>query len=127
MVLTSGGIKGFEAVNMKLNRQIKAIKNRSLGGLIEGAAIIRRDMDQTPPLVPILTGNLRASWSTLPFFKGKEVGLLIGFTANYAVLVHEDLGRKFQRPGAGAKFFEASFFRNQQEVLKAVQRKATIR
>ena len=127
MTLTSGGIRGFEQVNTNLNAQIAKIKGKSMAGLIEGAIIIRRDMDRTPPLIPLLTGNLRGSWGTLPYVEGKEFGLLIGFTANYAVPVHETLGKKFQRPGAGPKFFEASFFRNQHEVLKAIQRNARIR
>jgi hypothetical protein len=124
--MATTNIKGFSQVNANLNRQIKGIKNRSLAGLYEGATIIQKDMDRTPPLVPIHTGTLRQSWAAVPYFKGKQFGLIIGFTANYAALVHEDMERQFRRPGAGAKFFEASFFRNQYEVLKAVQRNAII-
>ncbi len=124
--MVSGSIKGFAEVQKNLNKQIKKIEGASMAGLIEGAIIIRRDMDRTPPLIPILTGNLRDSWFTETFYKGKSFGLTMGFTANYAVYVHESVGRSFQRPGSGPKFFQASLFRNQHEVLKAVQRNAQI-
>ena len=52
---------GIETVMKNLNREITKIKNRSMAGLIQAAIIIRRDMDKTPPLIPIDLGNLRAS------------------------------------------------------------------
>lgn len=55
-------LKGVENVMRNLNREIKAIKGRSMAGLIRAAIFIRRDVDNTPPLIPVNTGNLRASW-----------------------------------------------------------------
>jgi hypothetical protein len=74
-------IEGFEEVMSNLNKEIQAIEGRTLQGLIKAAIIIRRDMDHTPPLIPVLTGNLRASWfvvsakglkSENPTFTGDE-------------------------------------------------------
>jgi hypothetical protein len=73
------GIKGFDEVIRNLNAEIEQIKERSMKGLIKSAIIIRRDMDRTPPLIPVDKGNLRASWfvvttkgleSAKPAFKG---------------------------------------------------------
>src|SRR6056297_118046 len=36
----------------------------------------------------------------------KQPVVRLGFSANYAWYVHEMVGANFQRPGAGAKFFE---------------------
>lgn len=75
------GIKGFDELFRNLNAEISSIKERSMNGLIKAAIIIRRDMDKTPPLIPVDTGNLRASWfvmtakglkSDKPAFKALE-------------------------------------------------------
>jgi len=54
--------------------------------------------------------------------------LIMGFGANYAVYVHENVGANFtgkgegdRRQGAGAKFLEASLNRNKAEVLKILR------
>lgn len=58
------GIKGADIVMNNLNREIQNIKGASMKGLILSAILIRRDMEDTPPLIPVDTGNLRASWFT---------------------------------------------------------------
>jgi len=82
MGMTSN-IQGVDVLMANLNKEIQLIKGRSLKGLIKAAIIIRRDMDHTPPLIPVLTGNLRASWfvvsakkleTATPSFAGKEAG-----------------------------------------------------
>ena len=153
------GIKGMDIVLSNLNREILAIKARSTVGLIEAAIVIRRDMDKTPPLIPIDLGNLRASWFTVTghgfgagsrggqqsgSFVGPQAGelsaarstaisegraiasafkgpmVVMGFSANYAMWVHENMGATFQRPGAGPKFFEASLKRNKKKILQII-------
>ena len=61
-----------------LNKQVLAIKGRSMGGLIRGVALIRRDMDSTPPLIPVDWGNLRASW-----FSVSGTGAVTGGSAGF--------------------------------------------
>jgi len=51
-------------------------------------------------------------------------GLVMGFTANYAVHVHENAGANFKRPGAGAYFFEASLNRNKAAGLELIRKNA---
>lgn len=55
------GLEGLDAVIANLNREVSKIKGRSLKGLIRAAIVVRRDMDKTPPLIPIDIGNLRGS------------------------------------------------------------------
>ena len=138
-------IKGLDKVMGNLNREIQAIKGRSMQGLIKAAILIRADMDKTPPLIPIDTGNLRASWNPgIPIKKGNEIGITIGFSANYAVFVHEMVDADFTsarwrykkgkkrkwytpRAGSGAKFFEYSIKRNEKEVLLIIANNAQIK
>lgn len=120
-------IQGLDAVIKNLNREIVAIEGRSLKGLILAAALIRRDMDQTPPLIPVDTGNMRASWFVTPGQGLKGPYVSCGFSANYSVFVHENLKAVFQRPGAGAKFFQASINRNKKNILGVIREEARIR
>jgi hypothetical protein len=58
-------IEGIDKVMRNLNRELKQIKGRSMNGLIRATIIIRRSMEDTPPLIPVDEGNLRASWFTV--------------------------------------------------------------
>jgi hypothetical protein len=50
-----------------------------------------------------------------------------GFSANYAVYVHENVGANFQRPGAGAKFLEAAIRTLVPQILQVIREEARIR
>lgn len=56
--------------------------------------------------------------------------VMIGYTAHYALYVHEgpggNQGADFQRPGAGIKWFEAAVKRNVGTILKIVRDNAQI-
>ena len=38
--------------------------------------------------------------------KGGSASVIVGYTANYAIYVHEMVGANFKRPGSQAKFLE---------------------
>lgn len=119
-------LKGLPEVVANLNKEIDEIKGRSITGLIAAAAMIRRDMDRTPPLIPVDTGNLRQSWTVVPVPIVNKPTIMLGFFADYALWVHESIGAHFRRPGAGAKFFEAALLRNHDAILKVIQQTAKI-
>jgi len=178
------GIKGMDIVLANLNREILKIQGRSTKGLIEGTIIVRRDMDDTPPLIPIDKGNLRSSWFVTTAtriekgmdstFEGKNASelatdhstamseyksiaaaipmpvVIMGFTANYSMWVHEMVDANFtgnqskikltksgkvtqatkkytRRSGAGAKFLEYSLKRNQKLILQTIGTNAYIK
>ncbi len=129
------GIKGMDIVMSNLNKEIVKIKVGGMKGLIEAAILIRRDMDKTPPLIPIAKksgGNLRASWFTETIKSIQGFGILMGFSANYAVFVHEMVdqsGRKinWSRPGSGPKFFEKAIKRNKDKILQIIGNNARIK
>jgi len=88
------GLIGVDNVMKNLNKKLSKIKIKSTAGLIEAAIVIRRDMDMTPPLIPVDFGNLRASWfitsgtvtKSAPQFKGDDSSKL---TADHSSIVSE--------------------------------------
>lgn len=58
-------VQGLDEVMERLNQAIGRIKGRTLEGFIKGAVLIRRQSEDVPPLTPVDTGNLRASWFTV--------------------------------------------------------------
>lgn len=117
-------VTGVDKVLRNLNREIKQIEGLTMKGLIQSAILIRRDMEQTSPKIPVDTGNLRASWFTDSHYQGQNPVVRLGFSAYYAWKVHENVGANFKRPGAGAKFLEAALKRNKNQILKTIAREA---
>lgn len=108
-------MKGLNQVLSNLSKEGKKIEGKTMKGLLRSAILIRRDMDRTPPLIPVDIGNLRASWFVLShYMSGRKAAVTIGFTAEYAFVVHENVNPKVQwkRPNSGPKFLEASLKRN---------------
>lgn len=119
-------IQGFDRVAKNLRKEASKIDNASLKGLILATAFIRRDMDKTPPLIPVDTGNLRDSYRTFPSKQKRNV--VFGFTANYAAKVHfSSLERNWRRPGSGPLFFSAALTRNRSKILSIIAENAKIR
>lgn len=61
--------------------------------------------------------------------KGNHLAIVFGFSANYAVYVHENINPdvKWGRPGSGPKFFEAHIKRNKDKVIRIIQNHAKIK
>ena len=128
-------VEGMEKVVKNLNKEIKGIKNRSIDGLLAAALIAQRESDKR---VPVETGVLRAS-SFVRKTPEDDMSVELGYSANYALFVHENLEMKLKgqdRPsGLGkywgpkgeAKFLENSLRDKKADMLKAIQRKARVK
>jgi hypothetical protein len=137
------GLSGIAKVTKNIRRELSKIKNYGEAGLIEAAIVIRRDMDITPPVIPVDTGNLRASWFITSSSGVVQAGrgdtgaissaasrsrssrkplVIMGFSASYSVFVHEANYKQGKRPGSGPKFFEASLKRNAPLVVQLIKR-----
>jgi hypothetical protein len=114
-------LKGLDDVMKNLNKEIQAIEGKTMKGLIKAAIIVRRDMDKTSPKIPIDTGNLRSSWFVTPVPNPVKPLLIAGFSANYALWVHENMEVKHPRPDSGAKFYESSLNRNYGAMIQAIK------
>ena len=154
-------LKGLETVLKNLNKEIRAIKGRTLKGLIRAQIIVRRDMDLVSPKIPVKTGNMRSSYFVVTSdgnvevgdgagFSGRDAGrmgadhsgslsahkgeikgsknpkLIMGFSAYYAVFVHEQVGANYGREGAGPKFLETHLKSKSSEMLKVIAEEAKI-
>ena len=169
-------IIGFDKVMARLNVELDKIDGKTVKGLVLASAMIRNDMETTPPLTPVDLGNLRASFfvatptgisrgggnsggrfkgpkagvmasehaATISEAKGmvsgnkKKPGVVLGYSANYALYVHENIGmhdasnpywakrKKGWRPNSGPKWFEAAFKRNSKKIVQIVADNAKI-
>lgn len=119
-------IRGFDKLMKQLNTEVAGIQDRTAKGILKAVAHVRTDMDKTPPLIPIDSGNLRRSWTVVTYNVSDAFVARFGFTANYAIPVHEVMGRSFKRPGAGPRFFYAAIRRNQQKILDIIAEEAAI-
>jgi hypothetical protein len=121
-------IKGTRQVINSINKVAKDTEGNALKALLAVAVLIRRSMDKEEPKIPVDTGNLRQSWfvNSVKKLKGPEV--TIGFSANYAVFVHEMVNSKFNNPvnwnreGGGPKFLQEAMQRNEKEAIQIIQK-----
>ena len=110
------GLIGTYEVRRNLKRALGRKTTASMVGLLHVAAYIRLSMDTTPPLIPINTGELRASWYATPdFIDGKPV-VHIGFRALHAIFAHEMDWQEGTRPGSGPKFLQSALNRSRKKM-----------
>lgn len=120
--------ESVNALVKRLNSALKAYPHYTMRGLINAARLIKRDCELTPPLTPLDTGNLRASFfitSWMLSVGGWDKPIVaLGYTtaADYAPYVHERTDPKVQwsRPGSGPKWFEEALRRNMDNVLDKI-------
>ena len=121
------GLRGLNRVVANLNYAIKKIEGRSLKGLLLAVAHVRKEMDTVMPVIPVDTGNMRASWFAIPVNLPAGPAVICGFSANYAVFVHEMIGAvNWTRPGSGPKFFQSALRRNQDKILQIIWENARV-
>jgi len=81
---------GLQNVLSNISKEIEGIKNRSLAGLFEAGLKVQALAQKR---TPVDSGNLRASAYTRKTVNG---GVEVGFTALYAMSVHEMVGQKLK-------------------------------
>lgn len=99
-----------------LNREIGNIENRSSAGLMAAGLLVQRGAQQR---VPVLTGNLKGSAYTRKV-AGRQPAVEVGFTAAYAIFVHENL--ETRHDNGEAKFLENSLNDNRKQILALIAR-----
>jgi hypothetical protein len=117
-------ITGVVEVQTELNRKIAEIGGRRSQAAMEGAGLIV--LGEARVLTPVDTGNLINSSYTESFQNGKgEWGVEIGYTAEYAVAVHET-NRAYRKPGSQWKYLETALYTKAREVLVFIQAKLAL-
>lgn len=115
--MAKGKVTGLERVVNNLNKHAKKIEKDTLDGLFIAGLKVQRDAQK---LVPVDTGNLKGSAYTT---KG-DTTVTIGFTANYAIFVHENM--EAHHKVGQAKFLEVALRNNQDEILRILQQRAKV-
>jgi hypothetical protein len=104
-----------------LNREIKRIRGRSRRGMHKAVLIVKA---AALPKTPVDTGHLRSSAYTnvFPGRGGVTPALIgeIGYTASYAVYVHE-INKAYRAGGTGWKYLERALKEKSKEVLEAIR------
>jgi hypothetical protein len=120
--------RGMDRVMRNLNIELDKMKMGSAQGLLDAAEFIHADTERTPPLTPVDTGNLRSSWTTRFFRKAKKSVVVFGYSANYALYVHEMIGpTNWTRANSGAKWFEYAIKRNRDRILALIAGRSKIK
>lgn len=101
----------LEQIAMNLSKKIKEIEGATVTGLYKAGLMIEREAIERTPKA---TGNLRNSFKTIRHEKDVE----IKNTANYSLVVHEDLQAK--HPVGEAKFLENAIKAKEKEALEII-------
>lgn len=109
--------KWEEIHTRKLNNRIARIGKNSPKAM---AKVGRFIVEKSKELTPVATGRLRNSFviNVIPSKNG--AGLLVGNTAPYATIVHEDLNAP--RRSGQAKFVSAAVYRHTRDITKILMK-----
>jgi hypothetical protein len=125
-------LKGLDECLANLNREIKGIEDATIGGLLAAGLIIQRDAQKH---VPVEHGFLRASAFTRKAIGStdQKPGVEVGFSAAYALFVHENLEQKWKGkprlsglgvywgPAGEPQFLTHAIERNNEAILDAIK------
>lgn len=125
-------VTGIEQTMANINKAIANITDHTVGGLLAGGLIIQRAAQEG---VPVEYGHLKSTAYTRKAIDNPKA-VEIGFSASYAVYVHENMQQKLKgqaRPsGLGVywgpkgrpKFLELAAKEKKSEVVEAIVRHA---
>jgi hypothetical protein len=121
-------LQGMDRVMRNLNMELDKMRRGSAQGLLDAVEFIHADTEKTPPLTPVDTGNLRSSWTVRFFRRNKKSVVIFGYSANYALYVHEMIGAvNWTRSNSGNKWFEYAIKRNHNRLIHIIAGRAKIR
>ncbi len=129
-------IEGLDDTIANLNREIRRIDQRSFAGLIKAGLFVKARSQEE---APVDQGTLLNSAFIYSFKTMKGYGVYVGYTAAYAVFVHENpragkteglspSGNRYKTwAGAGKwKFLEDPVKNNVRTILEIIRQEAMI-
>jgi len=111
-------VVGLEDVKKNLNREINAIKGRTYAGLLAAGLFVE---GEAKGLAPVDTGALKNSGFTR---KSGALAVEVGFSAAYAIFVHENL--EAHHHVGQAKFLQTPIDQKRQQILAIIQERARV-
>jgi len=92
--------RSLDEVLRNLNKEISGVKRRCKGSLRTATLLVRRTSQLK---TPVDTGNLKASAFSEVYQDGEMIWGGVGYTASYALWVHEATGKLAGLPRGGGK------------------------
>ena len=111
-------VEGIDEVLRNINRELQGVENRGMDGLFDAGLQVQRVSQSR---TPVDTSNLKGSAYTRKAGGGVEVG----YTANYAIFVHENM--EARHTNGQAKFLESALRDNASRIVDIVRRRAEIK
>lgn len=112
-------VTGLEKILSNLDKEAAKIEGLSMEGLLEaGFKVLKVAQERTP----VDTGNLKNSGYVR---KEGKLGVIVGFSAAYAIYVHENL--EAHHDTGQAKFLESALRDNREAILSILQAKARVK
>lgn len=106
-------IKGLNEIRRNFKRAQQKVDLNKRQALTRIGFIVKADAVRN---APVDTGNLRNS----AYSEVMEDSVQVGFTADYAIFVHENLEAHFNR--GGPKFLERAIAKNRDRILDELRR-----
>ena len=105
--------------NLKRSKSITAAGVER--GLKQGGLFLQRESQK---IVPVDTSNLKnGAFTRNTGGRGFDADVVVGYVADYAVYVHEDLQAK-HKPGKQAKYLEQPAREKKGEIIKIIKEEA---
>lgn len=115
-------IEGVEEIRARLKEADVRMGSKVRMGLIKAGLLLQRYSQE---IVPVDTSNLKNSAFTRPFAAGWATDVAVGYTAEYAVYVHERTELRHE-PGKEAKFLEKPMREKRGELLAIIAGEAAL-
>jgi len=101
-------VGGLDTVLRTLQSRVERLKEGYVRGLKRAGLLLQRESQK---IVPVDTGNLKASAFTRLEGSGWKAAAIVGYTAIYAVWVHEAVGMRLkgiprQGEGHGGRYWD---------------------
>jgi len=120
--IASGGlITGTATVLANLNKEVLGIKRRTRSKMIMIGLKVQGDSMR---ITPVDTGNLVGSAYMVVIKSSQGHGVEIGYTANYALFVHE-INKRYKK--GHYKFLKTALFKNEAWILATLRKSAQLK
>ena len=111
---------GTKSVVRNLKRRGVIVGKGTATGLKQAGLFLQRESQL---VVPVQLGNLKNSAYTRARGQGFTTVVRVGYTAGYAIYVHEDMNAR-HNPGQTAKFLQRPAREKRSEILRLIAMKA---
>ena len=112
-------LEGVPEMIRKIRQEGKILSKNFEGNVKKAGLFLQRESQK---IVPVDLGNLKNSAFTRRIAgSGWKVIVIVGYTASYAVFVHEDLQAR-HRPGKVAKYLEKPLREKRMRILEIIEK-----